>query len=74
MINLVDDAFIELNSGNSEADVRNDQLKRQTQTMPDCSMTYQRITGLQDKAGTYSQLIRLADAVADGNSAKDKSA
>jgi len=71
VINLVDDAFIKLNSGNSEADSG---LIIETGDTDDARLFYDVSENhfTAGQGGTYSQVIRLADAVADGNSNKEK--
>ena len=71
VINLVDDAFIKLNSGNSEADSG---MIIETSDTDDARLFYDVSENYftAGQGGTYSQLIRLADAVADGNSNKEK--
>ena len=71
VINLVDDAFIKLNSGNSEADSG---MIIETSDTDDARLFYDVSENhfTAGQGGTYSQLIRLADAVADGNSNKEK--
>ena len=71
VINLVDDAFIKLNSGNSEADSG---LIIETGDTDDARLFYDVSENhfVAGEGGTYSQVIRLADAVADGHSNKGK--
>ena len=71
VINLVDDAFIKLNSGNGEADSG---LIIETGDTDDARFFYDVSENhfTAGEGGTYSQVIRLADAVADGNAAKEK--
>ena len=71
VINLVDDAFIKLNTGNSEADSG---LIIETGDTDDARFFYDVSENhfTAGQGGTYSQVIRLADAVADGNAAKEK--
>ena len=71
VINLVDDAFIKLNSGNAEADSG---MIVETSDTDDARMFYD-VSENYWSAGhgaSYSQVIRLADAVADGNATKEK--
>ena len=71
VINLVDDAFIKLNTGNSEADSG---LIIETGDTDDARFFYDVSENhfTAGQGGTYSQVIRLADAVADGNASKEK--
>ena len=71
VINLVDDAFIKLNSGNGEADSG---IIVETSDTDDARLFYDVSENhfTAGEGGTYSQLIRLADAVADGNANKEK--
>ena len=71
VINLVDDAFIKLNSGNSEADSG---MIIETSDTDDARLFYDVSENhfTAGQGGTYSQLIRLSDAVADGHSNKEK--
>ena len=71
VINLVDDAFIKLNSGNGEADSG---LIIETGDTDDARFFYDVSENhfTAGEGGTYSQVIRLADAVADGNANKEK--
>ena len=71
VINLVDDAFIKLNSGNSEVDSG---LIIETGDTDDARLFYDVSENhfVAGEGGTYSQVIRLADAVADGHSNKEK--
>ena len=71
VINLVDDAFVKLNSGNSEADSG---LIIETSDTDDARLFYDVSENhfTAGQGGTYSQVIRLADAVADGNATKEK--
>ena len=70
VINLVDDAFIKLNSGNSEADSG---IIVETGDSDDARLFYDvsenRWTA--GEGGTYSHLIRDTDATADGNANKN---
>jgi hypothetical protein len=70
-ISTYDDAFIKVNSGNSETDSG---LIVETSDSDDARMFYD-VSENHWAAGenaTYSQIIRLADAVADGNANKEK--
>ena len=71
VINLVDDAFIKLNTGNSEADSG---LIIETSDTDDARLFYDVSENhfTAGQGGTYSQVIRLADAVEDGNASKGK--
>jgi len=71
VINLVDDAFIKLNSGNSEADSG---IIVETGDTDDARLFYDVSENFwtAGDGASYSQVIRLADAVADGNAAKEK--
>ena len=70
VINLVDDAFIKLNSGNSEADSG---IIVETGDSDDARLFYDvsenRWTA--GEGGTYSHLVRDTDATADGNANKN---
>ena len=70
-ISTYDDAFIKVNSGNSEADAG---LIVETSDTDDARMFYDVSENYwtAGEGGTYSQVIRLADAVADGNANKEK--
>ena len=70
-ISTYDDAFIKVNNGNSEADAG---LIVETSDTNDARLFYD-VSENYWAAGennSYSQVIRLADAVADGNAAKEK--
>jgi hypothetical protein len=70
-ISTYDDAFIKVNSGNSEVDAG---LIVETTDTDDARIFYD-VSENHWAAGenaTYSQIIRLADAVADGNANKEK--
>jgi hypothetical protein len=70
-VSTYDDAFIKVNTGNSEADAG---LIADTSDTDDARLFYD-ISENFWSAGhgaSYSQVIRLADAVADGNAAKAK--
>ena len=70
-ISTYDDAFIKVNSGNSEADAG---LIVETSDTDDARMFYD-VSENYWAAGenaTYSQIIRLTDAVTDGNANKQK--
>ena len=71
VINLVDDAFIKLNSGNSEADSG---IIVETSDTDDARLFYDVSENFwtAGHGASYSQLIRLADAVEDGNANKGK--
>ena len=71
VINLVDDAFIKLNSGNSEADSG---IIVETSDTDDARLFYDVSENFwtAGDGASYSQLIRLADAVEDGNANKGK--
>ena len=70
-ISTYDDAFIKVNSGNSEADAG---LIVETSDTDDARMFYEVSTNTWQAGenATYSQIIRLADAVADGDANKEK--
>jgi len=70
-ISTYDDAFIKVNSGNSEADAG---LIVETSDTDDARMFYDVSENYwtAGENGTYSQVIRLSDAVADGNANKEK--
>ena len=70
-INLYNDAFLKLNTGNSEADSG---LIIETGDTDDARFFYDVSENhfTAGQGGTYSQVIRLADAVADGNASKEK--
>ena len=70
-INVIDDAFLKLNTGNSEVDAG---LIIETGDTDDARLFYDVSENhfTAGQGGTYSQVIRLADAVADGNAAKEK--
>jgi hypothetical protein len=70
-ISTYDDAFIKVNSGNSEADAG---LIVETADTDDARIFYDISENhwAAGEGGTYSQVIRLADAVADGNANKEK--
>jgi hypothetical protein len=70
-ISTYDDAFIKVNSGNSEADAG---LIVETSDSDDARMFYDVSENYwaAGEGGTYSQVIRLSDAVADGNASKQK--
>ena len=69
VINLVDDAFIKLNSGNSEADSG---IIVETGDSDDARLFYDVSANLwvAGEGGTYSALIRLTDLTDDGNANK----
>jgi hypothetical protein len=70
-ISTYDDAFIKVNTGNSEVDAG---LIVETSDTDDARIFYD-VSENYWAAGenaTYSQIIRLADAVADGNANKEK--
>tara|TARA_Y100001938_G_scaffold146340_1_gene225005 strand:- start:495 stop:1907 length:1413 start_codon:yes stop_codon:yes gene_type:complete len=70
-VNTYDDAFIKLNNGNSETDSG---LIVETSDTDDARLFYD-VGDNQWVAGenqSYSQIIRLADAVVDGNANKEK--
>jgi len=70
-INIVNDAFLKLNTGNSEADSG---IIVETSDTDDARIFYD-VSENYWSAGenqSYSQIIRLADAVADGNANKEK--
>ena len=71
VINLVDDAFIKLNSGNSEADSG---IIVETSDTDDARLFYDVSENFwtAGQGASYSQVIRLADAVEDGNANKGK--
>ena len=70
-INVVDDAFLKLNTGNSEVDSG---LIIETSDTDDARLFYDVSENhfVAGQGASYSQIIRLADAVADGNSNKEK--
>jgi len=70
-INIVNDAFLKLNTGNSEADSG---IIVETSDTDDARLFYD-VSENRWSAGenqSYSPIIRLADAVADGNANKEK--
>ena len=70
-INIVNDAFLKLNTGNSETDSG---IIVETSDTDDARIFYD-VSENYWSAGenqSYSQIIRLADAVADGNANKEK--
>ncbi len=71
VINLIDDAFIKLNSGNSEADSG---IIVETSDTDDARLFYDVSENFwtAGDGASYSQVIRLADAVEDGNANKGK--
>jgi len=71
VVNLIDDAFIKLNSGNAEADSG---MIVETSDSDDARMFYDVSENFWSAGhgASYSQVIRLADAVADGNATKQK--
>ena len=71
VINLVDDAFIKLNSGHSEADSG---IIVETSDTDDARLFYDVSENFwtAGQGASYSQVIRLADAVEDGNANKGK--
>jgi len=70
-ISTYDDAFIKLNSGNSETDSG---MIVETSDSDDARIFYDVSENFwtAGHGGSYSQVIRLADAVTDGNSNKEK--
>ena len=70
-INLIEGAFIKLNSGNSEADSG---VIVETSDTDDARLFYQVSTNnwVAGENQSYSQVITLADAVVDGNASKEK--
>jgi hypothetical protein len=70
-VSTYDDAFIKVNSGNSEADAG---LIVETSDTDDARMFYDVSENYwtAGENGTYSQVIRLSDAVADGDANKEK--
>ena len=71
VVNLIDDAFIKLNSGNAEADSG---MIVETSDSDDARMFYDVSENFWSAGhgASYSQVIRLVDAVADGNATKEK--
>ena len=71
VVNLIDDAFIKLNTGNGEADSG---MIVETSDSDDARMFYDVSENFWSAGhgASYSQVIRLADAVADGNATKEK--
>jgi hypothetical protein len=70
-INITNDAFLKLNSGNSEADSG---IIVETGDTDDARLFYD-VSANRWSAGenqSYSPIIRLADAVVDGNASKEK--
>ena len=70
-INIVNDAFLKLNTGNSEADSG---IIVETSDTDDARLFYD-VSENHWSAGqnqSYSQIIRLADATVDGNANKEK--
>ncbi len=70
-VSTYDDAFIKVNTGNSEADAG---LIVETGDTDDARLFYDVSENYfaAGEGGTYSQVIRLADAVEDGNTNKGK--
>lgn len=70
-VSTYDDAFIKVNSGNSEADAG---LIVETSDTDDARMFYDVSENhwAAGEGGTYSQVIRLSDAVSDGDANKEK--
>jgi hypothetical protein len=70
-INIVNDAFLKLNTGNSEADSG---IIVETSDTDDARLFYDVLENYwaAGENQSYSQIIRLADAVADGNANKEK--
>ena len=70
-INVVDDAFLKLNTGNSQVDSG---LIIETSDTDDARLFYDVSENhfVAGQGASYSQVIRLADAVADGNASKEK--
>ena len=71
VVNLIDDAFIKLNTGNGEADSG---MIVETSDSDDARMFYDVSENFWSAGhgASYSQVIRLVDAVADGNATKEK--
>jgi hypothetical protein len=70
-INVVNDAFLKLNTGNSEADAG---IIVETSDTDDARIFYDVSENFwtAGHGASYSQVIRLADAVSDGNATKEK--
>ena len=70
-VSTYDDAFLKVNTGNSEADAG---LIVETSDSDDARMFYDVSENFWSAGhgASYSQVIRLADAVADGNASKEK--
>jgi hypothetical protein len=70
-INIVNDAFLKLNTGNSEADSG---IIVETSDTDDARLFYDVLENYwaAGENQSYSQIIRLADAVTDGNANKEK--
>ena len=70
-INVVNDAFLKLNTGNSEADAG---IIVETSDTDDARIFYDVSENFWSAGhgASYSQVIRLADAVEDGNASKGK--
>ena len=70
-VSTYDDAFIKVNTGNSEADAG---LIVETSDSDDARMFYDVSENFWSAGhgASYSQVIRLADAVEDGNASKGK--
>jgi hypothetical protein len=70
-INIIDDAFVKLNTGNSEVDAG---IIVETTDTDDARLFYQVSTNtwVAGENASYSQIIRLTDAVTDGDANKGK--
>ena len=70
-INIIDDAFVKLNTGNAEVDAG---IIVETTDTDDARLFYQVSTNtwVAGENASYSQIIRLTDAVTDGDANKGK--
>ena len=71
-INIIDDAFVKLNTGNSQVDAG---IIAETDSLTDDARLFWSVSDSFWTAGSnasYSQIIRLADAVTDGDANKGK--
>jgi len=71
-INIIDDAFVKLNTGNSQVDAG---IIAETDSLTDDARLFWSVSDTFWTAGSnasYSQIIRLADAVTDGDANKGK--
>jgi len=71
-INVIDDNWLKLNTGNSQADAG---IIAETDSLTDDARLFWSVSNSYWSAGSnasYSQIIRLADAVTDGDANKEK--